>query len=261
MSKSTEGASPKLPGESLNEVATQKVIDIICDLENPKPEGVRYALGVYEAIVRRHVEGRPAVSGKPLEIQSRDELLAYIRQRQAEQPQDVIERVARAICPFAFDSWDRNVAYSLKEGKTEEEAEDFAVWCDQGAHPHCRVEYARSAARAAIAAIGDGSATIASVSADTIEHLRSRLCDLIMDFTAIEYLPSGMSDKIRETIRPYLHQPSPPVDIETGAIACSQWVYGVNHLTPSWDRLSEEHRNEYREQAKATARAWGLRWE
>ena len=33
---------------------------------------------------RRHYEGRPAVEGKPLELQTRDELLACIRQHQAE---------------------------------------------------------------------------------------------------------------------------------------------------------------------------------
>jgi hypothetical protein len=68
------------------------------------------------------------------------------------------------------------------------------------------------------------------------------------------------SNAIMEIVRPFL-RPSPQVDIEAGAIACSQWVYGVNHGAPSWDRLTEEHRNEYREQAKACARAWGLTWE
>jgi hypothetical protein len=38
-------------------------------------------------LVERHMNGRPAVAGKPLELQSRDELLAYIR-RYAEADHD-----------------------------------------------------------------------------------------------------------------------------------------------------------------------------
>lgn len=54
-----------------------------------------YMLGVRDAIaiVRRHYEGRPAVAGKPLEIQTRDELLAYIRQQQPEDQEDIVIRL------------------------------------------------------------------------------------------------------------------------------------------------------------------------
>jgi hypothetical protein len=36
------------------------------------------------SVVRRYYEGRPAVEGKPLELQTRDELLAYIRKMKAD---------------------------------------------------------------------------------------------------------------------------------------------------------------------------------
>lgn len=197
-------------------------------------------------------------------------------QRQAEQPQDVVERVAKAIAMVS---------------------DDDNPWQNY-----------RGFAQAAIAALGDGSATIApvSVSAETVPSITSASdavdwdkcdCPLVSfaDGPHRHHLHKnckGVSSDVSNTILSnhiircirtygdsttisnaerktdgimimlkelgYLHQS--PVDIEAGAIACSQWVYGSNHGKPSWDRLSEEHRNEYREQARACARAWGMKW-
>lgn len=92
-------------------------------------------------------------------------------------------------------------------------------------------------------------------------ELRLKICEAIRSprFGRFSSGEPEQLDLILKVIRPYLL--SPPFDIEAGAIACSQWVYGVNHGKPSWDRLSEEHREQYREQAKACARAWGLKHE
>jgi hypothetical protein len=40
---------------------------------------------------KRWLNGRPAVEGKPLELQTRDELLSYVRKFQADPPQDMAE--------------------------------------------------------------------------------------------------------------------------------------------------------------------------
>ncbi len=65
--------------------------------DNPRGD-IMWRAGLARAmgIVKLHYEGRPAVEGKPLELQTRDELLAYIRQHQAEPSQDEVERVAIA---------------------------------------------------------------------------------------------------------------------------------------------------------------------
>ncbi len=82
------------------------------------------------AIVRRHYEGRPAVEGKPLELMTRDELLAYIKQHQPQQPQDAIECVGNAI----HEAWHKpgtslndvaKAAIVAMGGASDREAEGF----------------------------------------------------------------------------------------------------------------------------------------
>jgi hypothetical protein len=60
--------------------------------DNEGDQGYNHGIDSAIAIIRRHYEGRPAVEGKPLELMSRDELLAHIRQHTAARV-DTIEQL------------------------------------------------------------------------------------------------------------------------------------------------------------------------
>lgn len=64
----------------------------------------------------------------------------------------LVEAVARAISPGAFKSWQASFDSMKSEGKTDEQATEFADWCDDGKHPSASVRFARDTAQAAIAA-------------------------------------------------------------------------------------------------------------
>lgn len=72
------------------------------------------------------------------------------RAHQARPEGELVERVARAINPTAFESYEQHIEYRIKEGGTREEGVVFAEWCDNGAHPLNRVSAAIEMAKAAL---------------------------------------------------------------------------------------------------------------
>jgi hypothetical protein len=65
----------------------------------------------------------------------------------------LIERVARAINPWAFEDWQRSYDYEMKESGDETKARKFADWCNEGSHPNNHLEKVKEQAKAAINAL------------------------------------------------------------------------------------------------------------
>jgi hypothetical protein len=59
------------------------------------------SLDIRQHSAKRHTEGRPAVEGKPLELMTRDELLSYIRQKEAKR--DAVPVREQMPCPAGCD--------------------------------------------------------------------------------------------------------------------------------------------------------------
>ena len=64
-----------------------------------------------------------------------------------------VEIMAKAMNPDAFITRHRNIAYMLKDGKTQEEAEKFADWCDNGLHKIHTVSWTMQSANIAYDAL------------------------------------------------------------------------------------------------------------
>src|ERR1700743_1580052 len=67
------------------------------------------------------VDDKPVLVGD-LDVKRAREIVAASRKASLSEPAgDVVERVARAINPTAFDSYERHIEYRMKEGGTREE--------------------------------------------------------------------------------------------------------------------------------------------
>lgn len=247
------------------------------------------AIGVAKdaiAIIHRHYEGRPAVDGKPLELMTRDELLAaYIKARKGEQSGDAVERVIDAIhasplhgMPLddcrevakaaiaAMGGWGHTTTESAVASPASDSPSEMRLISEVESKLRC--ERDRLQAQYVGWDVGDVMNVIRPYLRTTEPVATDEIPDIefinVINNLATWFLSS---DKHQEFInmayhglKPYIRTTEPvSVDLDSAIVAIDKAYEGLGFDQPKPDMVLW-HKGITRELAKACAKAWGLNY-